>query len=156
MVPTFSAFSSFILCSLPLGIRIKIGPDLSSSSLLAALTGAFLPNTPWRTQWANITLLQSDKQEKMRESTRKMTMKDTPQLFTECTPKCDEQRWGTPVCEPCGSLMIHLYLWDARFVPWESVRFRDTFFIYLQFQLPLINAKKEQLLLFRPSEQDFE
>lgn len=29
--PTFSCFSSLILCSLALGTRMKMGPDLSSS-----------------------------------------------------------------------------------------------------------------------------
>lgn len=42
---TFSCFSSFTLCSLALGTRVKMGPDLSSSSF-KPLAAGFLPAAP--------------------------------------------------------------------------------------------------------------
>lgn len=44
---TFSCFSSLILCSFALGIRRKIGPDLSSS-LFRLLPTGFFPAAPWQ------------------------------------------------------------------------------------------------------------
>lgn len=41
---TFSCFSSLILCSLALGMRMKMGPDLSSS--FRFLAGGFLAAVP--------------------------------------------------------------------------------------------------------------
>lgn len=41
---TFSCFSSLILCSLALGMRMKMGPDLSSS--FTFLAGGFLAAVP--------------------------------------------------------------------------------------------------------------
>lgn len=43
-VGTFSCFSSLILCSLALGMRMKMGPDLSSS--FRFLAGGFLAAVP--------------------------------------------------------------------------------------------------------------
>lgn len=43
---TFSCFSSLILCSFALGMKVKMGPVLSSSSF-EPLAAVFLPAAPW-------------------------------------------------------------------------------------------------------------